>query len=220
MVLVIFSGRPLEIAPVLGDADAVLQGWYLGDASGRALADLLTGKANPSGRLSMSFPVNVGQIPVHYNAYRTGRPANGQKIRYVSRYLDCENEPLFPFGYGLSYSSFEYRGFAVEAVSDGSDVVARARITVENTSAVAGSETVQLYIHDVAAQVVRPMMELRGFRKIRLEPGEHQMVEFQLTREMLSYWDPENRFIFEPGEFRIMIGRNSADTQSATIVLS
>ena len=220
VVLVIFSGRPLEIAPVLNDADAVLQGWYLGDASGRALADLLTGKANPSGRLSMSFPVNVGQIPVHYNAYRTGRPANGQKIRYVSRYLDCENEPLFPFGYGLSYSSFEYRDFAVEAVNDGSEVAAKARITVENTSNVAGSETVQLYIHDVAAQVVRPMMELRGFRKIRLEPGAHQVVEFQLTREQLSYWDSENRFIYEPGEFRIMIGRNSADTQSATVTLS
>ena len=220
VVVLVFSGRPLELLPVLGDADALLQAWLLGDASGKVLADLLSGKANPSGRLSMSFPVNVGQIPVHYNAYSTGRPANGQKIRYVSRYLDCENEALFPFGFGLSYSKFVYRDMSAEAVNDGSDVAVRARVTVENISDTAGKETVQLYIHDVAAQTVRPMKELRGFRKIRLEPGESQVVEFALTRDALSYWDQDCRFLFEAGAFEIMIGANSADTQSVTVTVS
>lgn len=216
---VVFSGRPLEIAPVLEDVDALLEAWFLGDTSGLVLADLLTGKANPSGRLSMSFPVSVGQVPVHYNAYRTGRPSRGQKIRFVSRYLDCENEALFPFGYGLSYSQFTYKDMAVEAVSGDPELVAMARITVENTSDVAGMETVQLYIHDVSAQLVRPVMELRGFRKIHLEAGARQVVEFDITRQMLSYYGPDNRFIFEPGAFDIMIGRNSADTETVRISL-
>lgn len=220
VVLVVFSGRPLEILPVLEDADAVLQAWFLGDASGKALADLLVGKVNPSGRLPMSFPANVGQIPVHYNAYRTGRPANGRKIRFVSRYLDCENEALFPFGFGLSYSRFSYEDMSAERVTGDSDVVAKARITVKNISDTAGMETVQLYIRDVASQVVRPVKELRGFQKIYLEAGAHQIVEFEITRQMLSYWDPNNHFIFEPGEFEIMLGRNSADTESVTIFLS
>ena len=220
VVVVVFSGRPMELKPILEDTDALLQAWFLGDASGKALADLLTGKANPSGRLSMSFPVNVGQIPVHYNAYSTGRPANGRKIRYVSRYLDCENEALFPFGFGLSYSRFLYSNMAVEAIPGGGDLVAKARITVENASKVPGKETVQLYIRDVAAQVVRPVKELRGFKKISLDAGARQTVEFDITRQMLSYWGPENKFIFEPGEFEIMLGCSSADTQSVTLTIS
>ena len=220
VVVVVFSGRPLEILPILDSADALLQAWFLGDASSRVLADLLSGQANPSGRLSMSFPVNVGQIPVHYNTYNTGRPFKGQKIRYVSRYLDCENEALFPFGYGLSYSKFAYRDMAVETVSGDSDVVAKARITVENVSDVAGKETVQLYIRDLFAQVVRPIKELRGFRKINLAAGAQQVVEFEITRQMLSYWNAENAFVFEPGEFEIMLGSNSAETAAVTLYLS
>lgn len=220
VVAVIFSGRPLELLPILPDTDAVLQAWFLGDASGKALADLLTGKANPSGRLSMSFPVNVGQIPVHYNAYNTGRPYKGEKIRFISRYLDSENTALFPFGFGLSYAKFAYGEMSAEAVAGDPEVVAKARITVRNESGTAGMETVQLYIRDLVAQVVRPVKELRGFRKIRLEPGASQTVEFAITRQMLSYWNAENAFVFEPGEFEIMIGANSADTQSVTLSLS
>lgn len=220
VVTLVFAGRPLEILPILDDSDAILYAWHLGDASGRALADLLTGKVSPSGRLSMSIPYSVGQVPVHYNPYRTGRPAKGQKIRYVSRYLDCENEALFPFGYGLSYASFAYRNLEVEAVEGDAEVVAKARITVENTSDCAAMETVQLYIRDVAAQLVRPIKELKGFQKITLAPGESQTVEFTLTRESLGYWNPENKFIYEPGEFEIMAGPNSAETQGVTMNLS
>lgn len=209
VVAVIFSGRPLELTPVLPDCGALLQGWFLGQASGQVLADLLTGRANPSGRLSMSFPRNVGQIPVHYDAFRTGRPVREKPDRYVSRYLDCPNEPLFPFGYGLSYSKFAYSGLEVRA-GEG-DTAVLASVTVQNVSDTAGKETVQLYIRDVSAGVVRPVLELRGFRKIDLAPGESCRVDFALTREQLGYWNGENVFVFEPGDFDILIGPNSAE---------
>ena len=220
VAVVVFSGRPLELKPIVKDADALLQAWFLGDTSSRVLADLLTGEANPSGRLSMSVPENAGQIPVHYNAYRTGRPAMGKKIRFVSRYLDCENEALYPFGYGLSYSRFNYGDMTVEQIAGDPQIAAKAKVTVKNVSDVPGKETVQLYIRDVVSRVVRPIRELRGFRKISLEPGASETVEFVITRDMLGYYDETNRFTFEPGEFEIMIGANSADTQSETVHLS
>ena len=187
------------------------------DASGEALADLLIGHANPSGRLTMSIPESVGQIPVHYNSFRTGRPFRGKLERYVSRYLACDNEPLFPFGYGLSYSEFAYSNFSVEKVVGENDVVAMARIDVTNISHVTGKETVQLYIHDVAAQVVRPVKELKGFRKIELQPGETATVAFEISREMLSYWNEEQTFCFEPGDFDVMLGNNSSNVSTARV---
>ena len=220
VVVVLFCGRPMEIEPILADANALLQGWFLGDASGAALADLLLGNANPSGRLSMSIPVSVGQIPVHYNSFRTGRPFRGKLERFVSRYLDCDNEPLFPFGYGLSYSEFRYSDFVVEPVSAAGDICAKARICVTNTSHRPGKETVQLYIHDVSAQVVRPVKELKGFQKIQLQPGETATVCFDITRQLLSYWNEEGTFCFEPGEFDIMIGSSSADVHSERVWIS
>lgn len=220
VAVVLFCGRPLEIAPILSDADAILQGWFLGDASGAALADLLIGNANPSGRLAMSIPVSVGQIPVHYNSFRTGRPYRGLQERYVSRYLDCDNEPLFPFGFGLSYSAFRYSDFSVETVNGTDSIRAKARISVTNISDLPGKETVQLYIHDVAAQVVRPVKELKGFRKIELQPGETAAVVFDITEQMLSYWNEEHTFCFEPGDFDIMLGCNSADVSTARVWIS
>ena len=220
VVTVIFSGRPMEIAPILDDSDAILQGWFLGDASGAVLADLLVGNANPSGRLAMSIPVSVGQIPVHYNSFRTGRPYRGINEWYVSRYLDCDNEPLFPFGFGLSYSEFRYSDFSVEALEGEKGVRAKASVCVTNLSDRPGKETVQLYIHDVAAQVVRPVKELKGFRKIELQPGETATVSFDITEQMLSYWNEDRQFIFEPGEFDIMLGRSSADVESTRIRIS
>lgn len=219
VVVVLFCGRPLEIQPILESSDALLQGWFLGDASGLALADLLIGNENPSGRLSMSIPYSAGQIPVHYNAFRTGRPFRGQLERYVSRYLDCDNEALFPFGYGLSYSEFAYSDFSVEKTSGTNGVLAKARIQVTNTSDVTGKETVQLYIHDVSAQVVRPVKELKGFRKVELKPGESASIQFEITEQMLRYWNEEREFIFEPGDFDIMLGRNSGDLFSTRLWL-
>ena len=211
IITVVFSGRPLELKPVLESSDALVQAWFLGSESGNSLADVLFGDYNPSGRLSMSFPYSVGQVPVYYNAYQTGRPYDPQypNVRYVTRYLDIPNDPLFCFGYGLSYSSFAYSGFKVEAAAAADRVL--ASIEVENSSEVAGKETVQLYIRDVSASVVRPVKELKGFRQITLAAQEKQTVSFEITREMLMFYGKDGQLVFEPGEFDIMLGRNSSD---------
>lgn len=218
VITIVFSGRPLELAPVLDASDALVQAWFLGNESGNSIADVLFGDYNPSGRLSMSFPYSVGQIPVYYNAYLTGRPYDAQypNVRYVSRYLDIPNDPLFCFGYGLSYSTFAYSGFKVEAAEGGRVL---ASIEVENLSEVTGKETVQLYIRDVTASVVRPVKELKGFKQITLAAQEKQTVTFEITREMLMFYGQDDKLVFEPGEFDIMIGRNSGDhsTQRITI---
>lgn len=208
IVTIVFSGRPLELKPALDASDALVQAWFLGSESGNSLADVLFGDYNPSGRLSMSFPYTVGQIPVYYNAFQTGRPYDPDypQVRYVTRYLDCPNDPLFCFGYGLSYSRFAYSSFAVESAGD---IV--ASITVENTSEIAGKETVQLYIRDVSASVVRPVKELKGFRQLLLAAHEKQQVSFTITRDMLMFYGKDNQLVFEPGEYDIMIGRNSGD---------
>ncbi|WP_238652122.1 beta-glucosidase BglX [Paenibacillus piscarius] len=216
VVTIVFSGRPLELAPVLPDSDALVQAWFLGSESGNSIADVLFGDYNPSGRLSMSFPYSVGQIPVYYNAYQTGRPYDPQypNVRYVTRYLDIPNDPLFCFGYGLSYSSFTYSGFQVETAADGRVL---ASITVENTSEVTGKETVQLYIRDVSASVVRPCKELKGFRQITLAPHEQQTVSFEITRDMLMFYGQDDQLVFEPGDFDIMLGRSSGDHSTQRI---
>ncbi|MEK3669291.1 beta-glucosidase BglX [Paenibacillus sp. FSL R10-2771] len=210
VITIVFSGRPLELAPVLDASDALVQAWFLGSESGNSIADVLFGDYNPSGRLSMSFPYSVGQIPVYYNAYQTGRPYDPQypDVRYVTRYLDIPNDPLFCFGYGLSYSSFVYSSFIVEAAADGRVL---ASIEVENTSEVTGKETVQLYIRDVTASVVRPVKELKGFKQVTLAAHEKQVVTFEITREMLMFYGQDDELVFEPGDFDIMIGRNSGD---------
>ncbi|CAH1195324.1 Putative beta-xylosidase [Paenibacillus auburnensis] len=217
VVTIVFSGRPLELKPVLEASDALVQAWFLGTESGNALADVLFGDYNPSGRLSMSFPYTVGQIPVYYNAYQTGRPYDPEypQVRYVTRYLDCPNDPLFCFGYGLSYSNFAYSSFTVKRVEDGDQLT--ASIEVENTSDIAGKETVQLYIRDVSASVVRPVKELKGFRQLLLAPHEKQAVSFEITRDMLMFYGKDDQLIFEPGEFDIMIGRNSGDCSTERI---
>lgn len=216
VVAVIFSGRPLELAPVLPSCSALVQAWFPGTEAGNALADILSGDVNPSARLSMSFPYTVGQIPVYYNHFRTGRPEMPENAgtRYVSRYLDCPAEPLFCFGFGLSYSEFVYSGLRL--LRDGSGL--SAAVTVANLSAAEGTETVQLYIGDVTASAVRPVKELKDFRRVRLAAGESQTVIFRLTREMLSFYR-EGGFGFEAGRFTVMIGRNAQDTLSETIFI-
>lgn len=211
VVTVVFSGRPLELKPILDASDALVQAWFLGTESGNSLADVLFGDYNPSGRLSMSFPYTVGQIPVYYNAYQTGRPYDPDypQVRYVTRYLDCPNDPLFCFGYGLSYSHFEYSCFSIE-FTEGSDLIT-ASIEVENISGIDGKETVQLYIRDVTASVVRPVKELKGFRQLSLAAYEKQTVSFEITKDLLMFYGKNDQLIFEPGEFDIMIGRNSGD---------
>ncbi len=213
LIAIIFSGRPMEIKPVCESADAVIQAWFLGAESGNALADILCGDYNPSGRLAMSFPQNVGQIPVYYNSFNTGRPCGPNCGKYVSRYLDCPNEPLFCFGYGLSYSNFVYGNFTVGTT--GNKIT--ASVTVKNQSEYEGTETVQLYIHDVAASVVRPVRELKGIQQVTLAPWKERTVVFTVTKDMLKFYNESLQFVFEPGEFDIMVGRNSGDVLTKRI---
>lgn len=219
VIAVIFSGRPMEIRPILPFCDAVVQAWFLGIEAGPAIADVLCGDVNPSGRLSMSFPQTVGQVPVYYNHMNTGRPLVGKPHRFVSCYLDCPNEPLFPFGYGLSYSEYRYSGLKVEKAVDATDgTMVNVSVDVENVSDVAGRETVQLYIHDVVASVVRPVKELKDFVQIDLGAHEKKTVSFKVKRDMLSFWNNQAR-VFEPGDFEIMVGHSSDELLSACVTL-
>lgn len=214
VVLVLFSGRPLEIAPVLEDCAAVLQAWFPGSAGADAAADILYGKYNPSGRLSMSFPRNVGQIPVYYNGYNTGRPERGNSEPYTSRYLDCPNTPLFPFGYGLSYTTFECSG--PEISGNGRKV----SVCVRNTGERQGDTVVQLYLRDVSASVVRPLKELKAFEKVSLKPGEEKGIQFTITDDMLSFYNELEEWGYEAGEFDIMVGLDSRNVETRRVRLA
>lgn len=216
VITVLFTGRPMEIEPVLTDSDAIVQAWYGGTETGNAITALLFGEANFSGRLTMSFPRNVGQIPVYYNSYKTGRPLEGleEHTKYASRYVDCKNDPLYPFGYGLSYSEFEYSELSVSG-GEGID----ASIQVKNVSETAGTETVQLYIRDISASVVQPVKALKAFQQITLQPGERQKVSFYITREQLMFYNNKEQLVFEPGWFEVMIGCSSADVKSDRIYI-
>lgn len=221
VAVVLFSGRPLDIREISEKAAAVLAVWMPGTEGGNAIADVLFGDANPSGKLSMSFPYSVGQVPVFYGQFRTGRPyTEGVEEKYVSRYLDIPNKPLFPFGYGLSYTTF-----AVGPVRLSAQRMCRtdrlcAAVTVKNTGAVSGQEVVQMYIEDVHGSVVRPVRELRGFSKIELAPGEEKEVCFEIAETMLRFHDIHMNYVSEDGEFRVYIGNSSETANGASFVLA
>jgi beta-glucosidase len=213
---VIFNGRPLDLNGVSGESDAVLEAWFPGSEGGAAIADILTGAVNPSARLTMSFPQSVGQVPVYYNHFNTGRPINPDNTenRYVSQYIDSPNEPLFPFGYGLSYTTFVYG----EVEVSGQELTANDSLTVQvrvtNTGDRAGVETVQLYVRDISGEVVRPMRELKDYVKLSLAPGETGAATFTLKEEQLRYHHADLSYRSDRGEFHLMVGPNSRDTQS------
>ncbi|WLD92807.1 glycoside hydrolase family 3 N-terminal domain-containing protein [Alkalihalobacillus sp. AL-G] len=213
MISVLFNGRPLDLHGVIEHTDAVLEAWYPGTEGGAAIVDLLYGDTNPSGRLTMSFPYSVGQVPVYYNNYNTGRPkdAPDAQERYVSQYLDIPNEPLFPFGFGLSYTTFSYSDITLSADTIKPGQPLSISVSVTNTGNVAGEEVVQLYIRDVAGEVVRPLKELKGFKKIMVAPGETKQVTFELTEEQLRYHHSDLSFESDPGAFVAYVGSNSKD---------
>jgi beta-glucosidase len=222
IVAVLFNGRPLDLHGVLDQADAVLEAWYPGTEGGRAIADLLYGEVNPSGRLTMSFPYSVGQIPVYYNSFRTGRPLtsdNGDQ-RYISKYLDIPNEPLLPFGFGLSYTKFAYSAIRLSSeVMRAADTLT-VYVDVANIGNVAGEEVVQLYVRDIAGEVVRPLKELKAYRKIKLEPGESQTVAFTLCEEKLRYYHSNLAYTSDVGEFHVYVGPNSRDAEQRSFRLA
>ncbi|WP_190276203.1 glycoside hydrolase family 3 N-terminal domain-containing protein [Paenibacillus sp. JDR-2] len=222
IVVVLFNGRPLDLHGVIEEADALLEVWFPGTEGGNAIADVLYGDVNPSGRLTMSFPYSVGQVPVYYNNYNTGRPLTLQNAneRYVSKYLDMPNAPLLPFGYGLSYTSFSYSEASLSTdVMNAGDTL-RVSVNVTNTGASAGEEVVQLYVRDLAGEVVRPLKELKGFRKLAIQPGETQAVTFEITEEQLRYYHADLQLKSDAGEFHVFVGPNSRDAEAKSFRLT
>jgi len=205
------NGRPLSIPWLAEHAPALLEAWFPGTEAGHALADVIFGNVNPGGKLPMSFPRSVGQSPMYYNHKPTGRPPEpGNK--YSSKYLDEPWTPLYPFGYGLSYTKFDLRDLRLSTT----EILPNGRLTVSvdvaNVGSRAGDEVVQLYLRDVASSVTRPVQELKGFKRVRLEPGRSQRVEFILGPDELGLYDEQMRWVVEPGAFRITVATNSVDS--------
>ncbi|MCR4598599.1 MAG: beta-glucosidase BglX [Acetatifactor sp.] len=221
IVTLVFTGRPLELMEVWELSDALMVCWLPGTEGGHGILDVLTGKVSPSGRLTASFPYTVGQEPLHYDMYPTGRPKpeNGPGP-YTSRYLDCENDALYPFGYGLSYTSFAYGDARLSAQTMSPYETITASVTVKNTGDRKGSATVQLYIRDVTGSRVRPIRELADFMKISLEPGAVEEVSFVINEEMLRFWTAEEKWESEPGKFQVWICDNSRDGKPLEFQLS
>ncbi|MCI6996668.1 MAG: beta-glucosidase BglX [Eubacterium sp.] len=221
VIVVLFSGRPLDIREISEKAQAVLQVWMPGTEGARAIVDVLTGEYNPTGKLPMSFPYCVGQVPVHYNEYSTGRPhvPGKDKDRFRSKYLDIPNAPLYPFGFGLSYTRFAVSPIELSQETMNKNETIQAVVKVKNVGEVKGTETVQLYIHDVAASVVRPVKELKNFCKVTLEPGEERTVTFMITEKDLQFLTENDRWESEPGEFEVFVGTDSSVVNCAKFVL-
>ncbi len=208
-VVLVFGGRPL-LLNALKTADALLMAWFLGSKSSEAIYDLCFGIANPSGKLPMSFPRNGGQIPIYYNHLNTGRAYRKESTNvFLSKYLDVENTPLYPFGYGLSYSNFVYSNLALSKKEINDKEILKISITVTNNSNIGGKEVVQLYIRDYVANIVRPVMELKKIKKIRINAKESQTIEFELNYEDLSYYDSCGKLTCESGKFAVMVGKSS-----------
>ncbi len=218
VVLVLFNGRPLTLTWEDANVPSILDVWFAGSEAGYAIADALLGKVNPSGKLSMSFPQNVGQIPLYYNHKNTGRPLSKWFSKFQSNYLDVSNDPLYPFGYGLSYSKFEYSNFAVSDTILKGNKKLIATVAVKNTSATPGKEVVQLYIRDVVGSVTRPVEELKGFQKIELAAGETKKVSFEITPELLKFYNSDLKYDWESGEFQVMVGTNSREVQKLKVI--
>ncbi|MDX6443468.1 MAG: beta-glucosidase [Blastocatellia bacterium] len=210
VVVVLMNGRPLTINWIAENTPAILETWFGGTQAGNAIADVLFGDVNPGGKLPVTFPRAVGQEPLYYNHMNTGRPSDASN-KYSSKYLDVSWTPLFPFGYGLSYTQFQLSNLRLSQRTIRPDGQVTVSVDVTNTGKRAGDEVVQLYIRDVAASVTRPVRELKGFQRITLRPGEKRMVEFTLTPALLGFYNREMRFVVEPGEFKVMVGTSSAD---------
>lgn len=219
IVLVLFNGRPMILNEEMELADAVLDVWFPGSEAGYAISDVLFGKVNPSGKLPMTFPRNMGQIPIYYNHKNTGRALADENKweKYRSAYLDSPVTPLLPFGYGLSYTTFNYGDINLSSTKLQGDQKLEASITVANTGKYDGAEVVQLYIHDLVGRNTRPVKELKGFQKIMLKAGESKTVTFEITPEQLKYYDNQLNYDWDGGDFDIMIGGNSADVKTARI---
>ena len=226
IAMVLFTGRPLALSNVHETPDAILNAWFPGTEAGLAIADVLFGKVNPSGKLPMTFPRSLGQVPIYYNHKNTGRPLNPQKVekceyeRFRANYMDECNTPLYPFGYGLSYTSFTYSEPRVSKERPKGNDKLQVSVDVSNTGSYDGAEVVQLYVRDLVGSNTRPVKELKGFEKVLLKKGETKTVTFSLTPEDLKFYDHKLNYEWEEGEFDIMLGTNSAEVKSKRIYWS
>jgi beta-glucosidase len=221
VVLVLFTGRPLALKWENENVPAILNVWFGGTQAAPAIADVLFGDVNPSGKITATFPQNVGQVPIYYSHKNTGRPlAEGKWFsKFRSNYLDVSNDPLYPFGYGLSYTTFSYGDIKLSAPSFKAGGSLTAKVTVTNTGKVEGKEVVQLYTRDLVGSLTRPVKELKSFQKISLKPGESKEVTFTLSAEDLKFYNAELQYVAEPGDFQLFIGTNSRDVKSADFKL-
>ena len=218
IVLVLINGRPLTLVWENGHVPAILEAWAPGTEAGNAIADVLFGNYNPSGKITASFPRSVGQIPIYYNHKNTGRPYSGQGSgKFTSNYLDVSNDPLYPFGYGLSYTTFGYSDLTLGKKQLKGEEKLTATVTVTNTGKYAGEETVQLYITDPVATVTRAVKDLKGFRKVFLQPGEKKEISFTITTEDLKFYNSDLKHVWEAGEFIIQVGTNSSSVKSGSV---
>lgn len=220
VVVVLLSGRPLVLNEILEDSDAILNAWFPGSEAGLALADVLYGDVNPTGKLTMTYPQNVGQIPIYYSHKNTGRPLEGEWFqKFKSNYLDVSNEPEFPFGYGLSYTDFDYENLTLSANSLNKDGELTVSVDITNSGDRKGKEVVQLYIRDLVGTITRPVKELIGFQKIELDAGASKTVEFTITDQDLAFYHQDMSFFAEPGAFKVFVGPSSAEGLEADFEL-
>ena len=218
IVLVLMNGRPLMLSWEDESLDAILETWFAGTMAGPAIADVLFGDANPSGKITMTFPRSMGQIPIYYNHKNTGRPFDPNQ-KYTSKYLDISNTPLYPFGYGLSYTTFDYSYISLSNKTLKSNGKITASVNVTNTGKRSGKETVQLYIRQMVGSITRPVKELKGFQQITLQPGESKKVSFTLSVGDLKFYNGDLKYVYEPGDFKVFIGTNSDDVKEADFKL-
>lgn len=221
IVLVLFTGRPLTLEWEQAHVPAILNVWFGGSEAAYAIGDVLFGAVNPSGKLTMTFPKNVGQVPIYYAHKNTGRPLHAGKWfeKFRSNYLDVDNDPLYPFGYGLSYTTFAYSDITLDRTSLSMNGSVTAKVTLTNTGNRDGAEVVQLYIRDVVGSSTRPVKELKGFQKVFLKAGESREVSFKITPDLLKYYNYDLQYVAEPGTFDLMIGTDSRNVKTATFTL-
>lgn len=223
VVLVLFTGRPLAIVEENKNVPAILNVWFPGSEAGLAISDVLFGDVNPSGKLTATFPMNVGQVPIFYNHKSTGRPLGnneGKFEKFKSNYLDVKNEPLYPFGFGLSYTTFKYSNLKLSSNQMNPTSSIEVSVDVQNTGAYDGKEVVQLYIRDVVGSVTRPVKELKGFQKVNIKKGETKTITFKLTVEDLKFYNSMLDFVAEPGKFEVFVGTNSDTTMNVEFELN
>jgi len=220
LVIVLMNGRPLTLTWENDISDAMLETWFAGTEGGHAIADVLFGDYNPSGKLPMTFPRSVGQIPLYNSVLNTGRPFNPQHPdKYTTRYFDITNGPLFPFGYGLSYTRFSVSAVSLSSTTMDAKHPLTASVTVKNTGKVSGATIVQLYLQDVTASISRPVKELKNFEKITLQPGEEKTVTFAINERDLRFYNDKLKWASEPGKFNVFVGLDSQDVKKTSFLL-